>query len=84
MVLNKEEGTENQPENVTKDRAYIQGVSWELTKSISFVLGPGGIPEAKTEGKQFVKHIHFDNRFYKFRKWNFAFRIQLCLNWAEY
>ena len=24
MVLNKEEGTENQPENVTKDRAYIQ------------------------------------------------------------
>ena len=32
---------------------YIQGVSWELTKSISFVLYPGGIPGTKLGDKQF-------------------------------
>ena len=28
-------------------KRYVQGVSWELTKSMSFVLEPGGFPGAK-------------------------------------
>ena len=40
----------------------LQGVSWELTKIVSFKLNPGGIPEAKMGCKQFFKYINFDNR----------------------
>ena len=57
----------------------LQGVSWELTKSISFMLGPGGIPEAKTGGnlsKIYILIIGFKIVI----KFKFAFRIQVCLN----
>ena len=39
----------------------IQGVFWELTKSISFVFNPGGILGANMGGKTIFKHKHFDN-----------------------
>ena len=42
----------------------IQGISWELRKSIYFVLEPNGIPGSNMGGHIFSKYIHFDNRFW--------------------
>ena len=46
--------------NVKQIILNIQGVFGEVTKSISFVLEPVGIPGARMGGKIIFKHIHLN------------------------
>ena len=55
----------------------IQGVSWELIKSISFVLEPGGL----TGDKNMEDKIQFSEKFKTFYIWNIVCHPSYLQGW---